>query len=248
MPTHHKIFKSKTSKDTPFNVRSPVANILVSKINERPQAILSNIPIDWLWAIKRNIRWHSVAVFFIYLHDPWFFSIYICLHTFTYLYLSPFPLYCFGYIDSNEKCKECIKWDILLIGLFFLLSTILSRLRHISNRYFGITNKLMRIRNTYIYHIYNENYWSSPFLSHLTPRQFPRRSYAVGYPLLLLTLSLQCPIILGINYLQTPRVQCPWQWQSQCQPRSPSRRVDVPIPGLGPLELFQPQTRTALWF
>lgn len=69
----------------------------------------------------------------------------------------------------------------------------------------------------------NENYrLASRFLPHLTPRQFPRHACTVGYPLLLLALSLRRPIIRGINYLQTPRVRCPWQWRSQCQPRLPS--------------------------
>ena len=101
---------------------------------------------------------------------------------------------------------------------------------------------------------------ASPFLPHLTPRQFQRHAYAVvGYPLLLLFLSLslslslsplslsfRCPIILGINYLQNSESSVS---MAMAKPMSVEviSVVDIPIsiPGLGPLELFQPQTHTA---
>ncbi|KYN35710.1 hypothetical protein ALC56_09910 [Trachymyrmex septentrionalis] len=41
----HKMFENKTSKGTPFGMKSPVAKILVSKMNESPQAVLSTIPV-----------------------------------------------------------------------------------------------------------------------------------------------------------------------------------------------------------
>ncbi|KYN13208.1 hypothetical protein ALC57_14606 [Trachymyrmex cornetzi] len=45
LPRRHKIFENKTSKDTPFGMKSPVAKILVSKMNENPQAVLLTIPV-----------------------------------------------------------------------------------------------------------------------------------------------------------------------------------------------------------
>jgi len=45
LPGCHKMFENKTSKGTPFGMKSPVAKILVSKMNESPQAVLLTIPV-----------------------------------------------------------------------------------------------------------------------------------------------------------------------------------------------------------
>ncbi|EGI57592.1 hypothetical protein G5I_14333 [Acromyrmex echinatior] len=45
LPGRHKMFENKTSKGTPFGMKSPIAKILVSKMNESPQAVLLTIPV-----------------------------------------------------------------------------------------------------------------------------------------------------------------------------------------------------------